>query len=621
MTILFKKTVGLSLLLLAGTICSNAQQPYRDLNKNGKMDDYENSKLSAEKRAADLLSQMTLSEKVGSMFHTYTMLTKDGSLDKQAFMTGGRTTDSLILNNKMTHFNLVGDSPASAIAHYTNFIQKIAESTRLGIPVTFSSDPRSSYKETDMSTTISAGDFTAFPEPLGFAATNDPGQVYKAVQVMADEYKSVGISMLLNPQADLATEPRWGRISGTFGEDAKLTSEMMKVYIKAFQGDQLNNKSIACVTKHFPGNGPQEDGWDGHFTYGRNLAYPGNNFKYHLIPFKAAIKAGTAGIMTCYGIPVGQSGELIGASFSKEIMTDLLKKKLKFKGVVISDWNVVTDKYVNGTRLIEARGWGLDNASVGEKLVALVKAGVDQIGGETETKELERLIKEGKIPMDLIDASVMKIMTLKFKLGLFDNPYVDESATSTKVGTPENKQVGITTQQKSLVLLQNKSAMYPLAKDKKIYVEGYKNKADFSAYGQIVDSIGDADFVILHLNTPFGPPRNKNLLEQHFHQGTLAFSSAESERITTILKEKPTVVIINLERAAVIPEIAQYANVIFAEFGVSNKALLPVLFGEVTPTGKLPIELPSSMEAVENQKEDVPFDSKNPLFPFGTGLK
>lgn len=605
--------------LLSGGM-AHAQKGYRDLNKNGKMDPYENKALSAEERAKDLLSKMNLDEKIGTMFHTYTMLNKDGSIDDKAFMTGGLSIDKLVIENRMNHFNLVGDAPALSIARYNNMVQEIAENTRLGIPVTFSTDPRSSYKESDLSTTVSAGDLTAFPEPLGLGATNDTYTVYKSAQTMASEYRALGISMLLNPIADVATEPRWGRISGTFGEDAELASNMVKAYIKGFQGDQIDKKSVACVTKHFPGNGPQEDGWDGHFNYGRNLVYPGNNFEYHLRPFEAAIEAGSAGIMTCYGIPKGQFSKDIGSSFLKEIMTDLLKNKMGFTGFVVADWNTVTDKYVGGQRLIEVRSWGLENATVDERLQALVFAGVDQIGGETQTQPLKKLVEDGKIPMDIIDASVLKIMTLKFQLGLFDNPYVDEAKVSEIVGTKDNKKIGQEAQLKSLVLLENKEKTYPLASGKKIYVEGYKNKEAFAKYGNIVNNMDECDFAIIRLTTPFSPPRNNNMLEAHFRQGTLAYNDSTSNAIVAKLNKKPCVVVMNLERAAVIPEVAKSAKVLIAEFGVSNEVIANAIFGKLRPQGRLPIELPSSMEAVEKQKEDVPYDSENPLYSFGFGL-
>lgn len=593
---------------------------YRDLNKNGKLDDYENVKLPVEKRVKDLIKQMTLAEKAGEIFQTYTMIDNSGKLSKQAYLTGGVTTDSLIIKKHINHFNLVGDASAKAIAQYNNLVQKLAEDTRLGIPVTFSTDPRHGYKESDLSTAVAAGDFSAFPEPIGFASIGDAKLMYDFGRLAAEEYRAVGISVALHPMADLATDPRWSRLSGTFGEDAALSSTLLAAYINGFQGNKLDKNSVACMTKHFPGNGPVKEGWESHFSYGRDLVYPGNKFDYHLSPFYAAIKAGTAGILTTYGISKGQTKEDVAASFNKSLLTDLLKKKMGFEGLVVSDWNTISDKYIGKMKLIEARSWGMDSASVEIKLVKEIAAGVDQIGGETETELLVHLIQEGKIPLQVIDASVYKILKLKFQLGLFDNPYVDADHVDQYVGTSAHKKKGLEAQQQSLVLLSNPSQFLPASKGKKIYVEGFQHREAFAAYGELVNTIEQSDFAIIHLKTPYGPAKSNNMLEKYFHQGNLSFTDQERTKIITKLKSKPAIVVMNLERGAVIPEIAQYAKVLIADFGVSEAALLPMLFDQMKFSGKLPLELPSSMEAVAAQREDVPHDSAKPLFQFGFGL-
>ena len=611
-----------TLAMLLGVGHTGFSQPlpaYRDLNKNGKMDAYENRQLSPKKRAANLLAQMTIDEKAGEMFHTYAIVDKDGGISQQAFMTGGVKTDALITKKYLTHFNLVGDVPAKAIARFNNMVQKIAETTRLGIPVTLSTDPRNSYKASDLSTAVSSGDFSAFPEPLGFAAIGDTALLYRFGQLAAREYRAVGITTALHPMADLATEPRWSRISGTFGEDANLAARLLTAYIKGFQGQTFTSKSVMCITKHFPGSGPQKEGWEGHFSYGRNLAYRGTNFDYQLIPFRALIKAGTAGVMTAYGIATGQTGEDVGASFNRALITDLLKKKLGFRGLVVSDWNTITDKYMGSTKLIEARGWGVENLSTDEKLTKTITAGVDQIGGETETAALAALVKSGKIPEPLINASVAKILLLKFQLGLFDNPYVDEEKVSELVGTPANVKLGLEAQQKSLVLLSNPTNKLPLQKGQKLYVDGFK-KQHFAEYGTLVEKPEEADLVIMHLTTPYGPPPNGTMMERYFHQGRLDFDDAKKAELLAKLKARPTIVVINLERPAVIPEIVEQAAAVLADFGASEEAILSTLFGSTPPTGKLPFELPSSMNDVQTQKEDLPHDTQHPLFRFGFGL-
>ena len=159
----------------------------------------------------------------------------------------------------------------------------------------------------------------------------------------------MGIRVALHPQIDLATEPRWARISGTFGEDAELTAALAVAYIEGFQGPQLGPNSVACMTKHFPGGGPQNEGLDPHFEFQRGQVYPGNNFDYHLIPFEAAIAAGTASIMPYYGVPVDQTDENVAMSFNKAIITGLLREKYGYDGVVCTDWGLITGVQIGET--------------------------------------------------------------------------------------------------------------------------------------------------------------------------------------------------------------------------------------------------------------------------------
>lgn len=609
------------LLLLGSNTIFCQQNPYRDLNKNGKRDVYENPTVSSQERAKDLVGKMTLAEKIGAIFITYAFVEKDGSISNQTMMTSGKKVDSLIKHNLMTHFNIVAMTPlkATAIARYNNTIQKIAEKTRLGIPITISSDPRHSAKQTDNVTAAEAGDFTPFPEPIGFGAIGDPVIMKKFAAIAAQEYRAVGISCALHPMADLATEPRWSRISGSFGENELLSEKLIKSYIQGFQGDQLSSNSVMCITKHFPGSGPQKEGWEGHFSYGKSLIYPGNNFDAHLSPFKAAIATHTAGIMVAYGIPTAQTNEDVGSCFNKDLLQNLLKTKLGYEGIVVADWNTITAKYIGNTKLFEARGWGVENLTTKEKLIKEIEAGVDQIGGEIETENLIALVKSGEISQKLIDASVLKIMKLKFELGLFDNPYVDETKISEKVGTPENVDFGLKTQQKSLVLLKN-NAVLPLNKNVKIYVEGC-NKTIAAQYAQVVDDIEKADFAIFHLSTPYSPPKENGLLEKSFHQGKLDFDSSLIEKIAPKLKLVPSIVIVNLERPAVLTPFNTDAAALMVDFTVNEKVIFQTLFGETAPTGKLPFELPSSMENVMLQKEDLPSDSKDPLYKFGFGIQ
>jgi beta-glucosidase len=279
----------------------------------------------------------------------------------------------------INHFNFPGIREPRAAATWHNRMQALAEGTRLGIPITFVSDPRHAFS-TNPAVSARIGQFSQWPEPIGLAATGDEALVREFADIARQEYLAIGIRVALHPMADLATEPRWGRINGTFGEDAALAARMVRAYIGGFQGETLGPQSVACMTKHFPGGGPQKDGDDPHFAYGKEQVYPGCNFDYHLIPFEAALAAGTAQIMPYYGMPVGLSYEEVGFGYNKGIITGLLRGKYGFEGVVCTDYGLVSDKVMGGNKM-EACAWGVEHLSVPQRVKKLLDAGVDMLGG------------------------------------------------------------------------------------------------------------------------------------------------------------------------------------------------------------------------------------------------
>jgi beta-glucosidase len=520
----------------------------------------------------------------------------------------------------MNHFNVLQGTAPRQMAEWYNRLQELAEDTRLGIPITISSDPRHAFSD-NPATSFLSGAFSQWPEPLGLAATGDADLVEQFGDIARQEYTAVGIRVALHPMADLATEPRWARSNGTFGEDAALAARMTAAYIRGFQGAALGPQSVACMTKHFPGGGPQKDGEDPHFPYGREQVYPGDNFNYHLIPFEAAFAAGTAQIMPYYGMPVGTPLEAVGFGFNKDVITGLLRDKFGFDGVVCTDWGLLTDSEIGGAPF-PARAWGVEHLSRPERAKKILDAGCDQFGGEACPEVVVELVRGGQIPESRLDQSVRRLLRDKFRLGLFDNPYVDPGAAERVVGNAEFRAAGEQTQRKSIVLLKNGNTpngpTLPVAARPRIYVENL-DLAVVATYGEVVPAPGDADLAILRLKAPF-EQREGNFLERLFHAGDLDFKEPEKSRILGLLAQVPTVVEIYLDRAAVIPEIAAGAAALLADFGASDAAVLDVIFGRSAPSGRLPFELPSSMEAVRRQNPDVPFDSENPLFPFGYGL-
>ena len=335
--------------------------PYRDLNGNGELDPYEDPRLQVEERVDDLLARMTLEEKAALLFHQGLVVPDDGTVGDEPGMVAGPSTRALVAELGLTHFNIYWGPGPAVLAGWHNRMQEAAERTRLGIPVTISSDPRHGTGD-NPATSMNGNGFSVWPEPLGLAATRDEALVEEFADIARREYLAVGIRLALHPSADLATEPRWARASGTFGEDAALTARLVGAYVRGMQGAALGPDSVACMTKHFPGGGPQLDGEDPHFPYGREQVYPGGRFDYHLIPFEAALAAGTAQVMPYYGMPVGTEHEEVGFGFNRGVITGLLRERYGFDGVVCTDWGLLSDTVLDGV-VWPARAWGVEHLS------------------------------------------------------------------------------------------------------------------------------------------------------------------------------------------------------------------------------------------------------------------
>jgi len=583
---------------------------------------YQNASLCIDERVEDLLSRMTIEDKAGQLFHTQLQQGPNGTLDLGNVTARRNSTENMVGEKLMTHFNLVGEvQDVGVVAGWYNAVQELALSTRLGIPITLSSDPRHSFTD-NIGTGFSANEFSQWPESLGLAALRDPELVQTFAAIAAEEYKAIGIRCSLHPQIDLSTEPRWARIGNTFGEDANLTSQMVVAYIKGFQGAEFGRHSVTTVTKHFPGGGPMENGEDSHFTYGKNATYPGDNFEHHLIPFKAAIAAGARQMMPYYSRPIGTEYEEVGFSFNRQIVTELLREELGFQGIVLSDWGLITDTVIRGQDM-PARAWGVESLSELERAARILDAGVDQFGGEQRPELIVELVEMGRIEESRLDRSVRMLLREKFALGLFEQPYVDVEAAKRVVGNPYFVRLGNEAQRKQYTLLTNNENILPLspdAKAPKFYVEGFNATLLTSRGMQVVEAVEEADLALMRLQAPYEP--RPGGFEANYHAGSLEYNATEKARQASIYAAVPTIVDIYLDRPAAIPEIAENAAALMANYGASPDAFLDVVFGfeGAAPHGKLPFDLPRSMQAVEASKEDVPFDTENPVFRFGDGL-
>ena len=588
---------------------------FRDLNKNNSLDIYEDHRLDSKLRSDDLLNKMTIEEKVGQMFHPpFTLKPDIWMLIYEIAIRGNKSTEAQILFDNISHFNLYGNPSPAELANKINHFQEIASRSRLGVPITISSDPIHEVPKGGGVASFSVDGFSKWPSQLGFAATNDSLIIENFAQIVKEEYLAVGIRTALHPMSDLATDPRWARNFGTFGSNALLSSDMTIAYMNGFQGNTISSESVLTMVKHFPGGGPQQNGLDPHLYSGRNQTYPGNNFDYHLIPFKDAINNNLKVIMPYYGIPIGQTNEDVAMAYNEYILTDLLREELGFSGVICSDWGIITGRH-----------WGVDELSIADRYEKSINAGIDQYGGETETSYLIKLIKENIISEGRINESVKRILVNKFELGLFDEPYVDENKINDRVNTKKNIEAGLEAQRKSIVLLENNGAL-PLKKGMKIFVDGLDNNIA-KDFGVLVKDPSDADVIIMYIHTVFNGNQESglnrvfdNFLSTLFPNGDLNFNSEIHTRIENYSKDKELIVVVDLNRPAILEDIKKLSSSLIGTFGVSDRIMFEGIFGEFSPTGKLPFEIPSSMESVLNQKEDIPDDSLNPTYEMGYGI-
>lgn len=466
---------------------------FKDLNANGQLDKYEDWRRTIDQRVDDLVSKMTLEEKAGLMLINTLNSGCGGAVTQTGF--------DYINTQKMHRFifrNVVNgtancastSSPQVTPKEAAQFTNAVHEATRLGIPGLFKSNARNHYeKDPRFGISEAAGAFTEFPKEAGIAAaalgTGDMSLVKTFSQVMGDEWKSIGLRGMYGYMADLSTEPRWYRVHETFTEDADLNANIMKTLVENLQGGPLNPSSpVALTMKHFPGGGPQEQGFDPHYAHGKNQVYPGNNFAYHLKPFMAAVNAGVSSIMPYYGVPIkvtyeGVTYDEVGMAFSKQIVTDLLRGKLGFKGYVNSDTGIIND-----------RAWGLEKKSVPERVAAAINGGTDTLSGFSTVKTITDLVQAGLVTEARVTEAAKRLLKAQFELGLFENPYVDDSKPVGIIGSDANRDKGMDIQRKSIVLLQNQDAagggkVLPLKAGAKVYTMGIAT-SDTVKYGYTV---------------------------------------------------------------------------------------------------------------------------------------
>ncbi|WP_395280613.1 glycoside hydrolase family 3 protein [Enterobacter cloacae] len=607
---------------------------FKDLNRDGTLDAYEDWRRLPQDRAADLVKRMTLAEKAGVMMHG--TAPAEGSTFGNGSVYDKDATQKMIVgehvNSLITRLN--GEDPVR-LAEQNNFIQKTAEQTRLGIPVTISTDPRNSYQAL-AGISNPAGKFTQWPEAIGLGAAGSETLAQEYADNIRREYRAVGITEALSPQADITTEPRWARISGTFGEDPELARKLVRGYISGMQngGEGLNRQSVAAVVKHWVGYGAAEDGWDGHNAYGKHIVLSNASLEKHIVPFRGAFEANVAAVMPTYSVMKGVTSngretEQVAAGFSQFLLTELLRKQNGFNGVIISDWlitNDCDDECVNGsapgkTPVAGGMPWGVESLTKEQRFVKAVNAGIDQFGGVTDSAVLVDAVNKGLISQNRLDASVKRILQQKFELGLFEQPYVDAKRAGEIVGARNTKKAADDAQFRTLVLLQNKNIL-PLKPGTKVWLYGADKVSAEEAGLHVVSDPEEADVALMRTSAPFEQPHYNYFFGRRHHEGSLEFRDDNKDyaMLKQVSKKVPVIMTMYMERPAVLTNVTDKTSGFIANFGLSDEVLFRRLTSDMPYTARLPFSLPSSMASVLKQQSDEPDDLATPLFPRGFGL-
>jgi beta-glucosidase len=497
---------------------------FKDLNKNGKLDNYEDWRLPVDKRAADLASKMTIEQIAGLMLYSLhqAIPALPGPMGKATY--GGKSfnesgaspwdlTDqqkAFLTNDNLRHVLITSVQTPEVAARWNNKMQSLVEGIGLGIPANNSTDPRNSTNAGVEYTAGAGGKISQWPESIGLAATFDPTIVLQFGQIAAQEYRALGITTALSPQIDLGTEPRWSRINGTFGEDPQLDADMARAYVDGFQTSMGNSEiangwgynSVNAMIKHWPGGGPEESGRDAHFAYGKFAVYPGNNFDEQVVPFVDGALHLTgktkmaAAVMPYYTISYdrdNKNNENKGNSYNEYLITDLLRKKYGFDGVICTDWLVTADEG-KSPDIFAGKSWGMEVKTVAERHYKILMAGVDQFGGNNDAGPVIEAYKMGikehgeTFMRARMEQSAVRLLKNIFKVGLFENPYLSIEHTKQTVGKAEFMKAGYDAQLKSIVMLKNDNHVLPLQRGKTVYIPKLFIPARKDFFGNITAS-------------------------------------------------------------------------------------------------------------------------------------
>lgn len=456
---------------------------FKDLNKSGKLEPFKDWRLDAETRARDLASRLSIKQIAGLMLYSSHQAVPSAEISREQ--------RNFLHDDNVRHLLITQVKDAETAARWSNNVQAFVEGLGMGIPANNSSDPRNKAAANAEFDAGAGGHISIWPDGLAMAATFEPELVKEFAEIASREYRALGITTALSPQADLGTEPRWYRVHMTFGEHPQLVADMTRAYIDGFQTsngiDEISGgwgyASVNAMVKHWPGGGTGEGGRDAHWAYGKFAVYPGNNFAMHLFPFTgAAFKLSgptskASAIMPYYTVSWGcdPSGENVGNSYSRYIITDLLRTKYDYNGVICTDWIITHDE---GARpdIVKGKPWGVERLSAAGRHYRALMAGVDQFGGNNDVRPVLEAYAMGvqehgeQFMRARFERSATRLLLNIFRLGLFENPYVDPRESARLVGNAEFMNAGYKALLKSIILLKNRNGVLPLPRRKTVYL-------------------------------------------------------------------------------------------------------------------------------------------------------
>ncbi len=607
---------------------------FRDLNDNGVLDPYEDWRLSPAERAADLVARMSPEEKIGLMVINSrsmgisqpdkTLTSHDGALDEQHHKikndphnTAGlpyEGTTEQITDLHMRHFIMREIPPGSVIATWVNAMNEVAEGTRLGIPVIVAANSKNELGGFKMPGTTDDHDFTQWPGTLGLAAAGDVDLIADFADKSRQEWVASGLRKGYMYMADTVTDPRWFRTNGTFGEDPEFNAQAIGAVVRGFQGGDggVTTEGIALTTKHFPGGGARENGFDPHYEEGKFNVYPtpGSLQNYHLPPFQAAIDAGTSSVMPYYAIPSAEKSampqpplddfEQVGFAFNTA-MLDLLRS-MGHRGYINSD-----------SGILSKMAWGVEELSVPERVGRAVMAGTDIIADTNDVGSIRTAYLQGLFSTERLDEAARLLTEELFALGLFDNPYVDPAVADQLVTNDAFAAAAENAHRRSVVLLKNHAQTLPLTTDKlagrTVYVELFEADLRVAKLDALRAALAEAhptvrfttdyhhaDVAVLFCNPSTGDYFHATgLLDLDIHQTT----NVNLAKITDIQANVSEVIIgLNVVLPWLLGNLEPIADAIVAGFDTRTEALFDAIVGSFAPTGRLPLTFPISNAAI-----------------------